>query len=146
MPNRSQASRSHHVATGHIVCTDGTGVFSSVVDDDPQPLVQRHRQQIVDDVEAFCALRPVDAADVHHLLEREARIVAQRGHQHRQRIAVRQRDHLALLDPHVPHARKRANGVRRGQPRRIVPVRRIFFCNCMMPYTSASAVGGQPGT
>ena len=32
------------------------------------------------------------------------------------------------------------------QPRRIVPVRRIFFCNCMIPYTSASAVGGHPGT
>ena len=31
MPNRSQASRSHHVATGHTVCTDGTGVLSSVV-------------------------------------------------------------------------------------------------------------------
>src|SRR5579883_110218 len=28
----------------------------------------------------------------------------------------------------------------------IVCVRRIFFCNCRMPYTSASAVGGQPGT
>ena len=28
---------------------------------------------------------------------------------------------------------------------RIVPVRRIFFCSCKIPYTSASAVGGQPG-
>ena len=32
------------------------------------------------------------------------------------------------------------------QPRKIVPVRRIFFCNCITPYTNASAVGGQPGT
>src|ERR1700733_1282754 len=31
MPNRSHASRSHHVATGHTVCTDGTGFTSSVV-------------------------------------------------------------------------------------------------------------------
>jgi hypothetical protein len=28
----------------------------------------------------------------------------------------------------------------------IVPVRRILRCNCRMPYSSASAVGGQPGT
>jgi hypothetical protein len=27
-----------------------------------------------------------------------------------------------------------------------VPVRRIFFCSSMTPYSSASAVGGQPGT
>ena len=26
------------------------------------------------------------------------------------------------------------------------PVRRIFFCSCNSPYSSASAVGGQPGT
>ena len=25
-------------------------------------------------------------------------------------------------------------------------VRPIFFCSCSMPYSSASAVGGQPGT
>ena len=30
--------------------------------------------------------------------------------------------------------------------RAIVLVRAIFFCSWMMPYTSASAVGGQPGT
>jgi len=30
--------------------------------------------------------------------------------------------------------------------RSIVPVRRIFFCNSSTPYSSASAVGGQPGT
>ena len=30
--------------------------------------------------------------------------------------------------------------------RAIVLVRRIFFCNCRMPWISASAVGGQPGT
>ena len=35
----------------------------------------------------------------------------------------------------------------RGSAQRsIVPVRRIFFCNSMTPYSSASAVGGQPGT
>ena len=26
------------------------------------------------------------------------------------------------------------------------PVRLIFFCSCKIPYTRASAVGGQPGT
>ena len=31
MPNRSHASRSHQVATGQIVCTEGTGVSASVV-------------------------------------------------------------------------------------------------------------------
>src|SRR5207302_356972 len=30
--------------------------------------------------------------------------------------------------------------------RAIVLVRAIFFCSCMIPYTSASAVGGHPGT
>ena len=33
-----------------------------------------------------------------------------------------------------------------GAHRSIVPVRRIFFCNCKSPYSSASAVGGHPGT
>src|SRR5437588_93526 len=30
--------------------------------------------------------------------------------------------------------------------RAIVLVRAIFFCSCTIPYTSASAVGGHPGT
>ena len=35
---------------------------------------------------------------------------------------------------------------RQPAQRSIVPVRRIFFCNSSTPYSSASAVGGQPGT
>ena len=34
----------------------------------------------------------------------------------------------------------------RGHQRAIVLVRQILFWSCRMPYSSASAVGGQPGT
>jgi hypothetical protein len=34
----------------------------------------------------------------------------------------------------------------RSPHRSIVPVRLIFFCSSNMPYSRASAVGGQPGT
>ena len=110
MPNRSQASRSHHVATGHTVCTDGTGCAFVGRDDDTQPLVQRHRQQIIDDIEPLGALRPIDAADVHHLLEREARIVAQRHHQPMQRVAIGVGDDFALLDSDGTDARQGRDG------------------------------------
>ena len=33
-----------------------------------------------------------------------------------------------------------------SRQRSIVEVRRIFFCSSSTPYSSASAVGGQPGT
>src|SRR5208337_1482669 len=66
---------------------------------DAQAVVQRHRQQVVDDVETLRPLGPVDAAEVHHLLEGGARIVAQREHRLRHRVALHLRDQLAPLDP-----------------------------------------------
>ena len=46
--------------------------------------------------------------------------------------------------------RRAANEVSVGmnifQARAMVFSRRILACNCRMPYSSASAVGGQPGT
>ena len=36
--------------------------------------------------------------------------------------------------------------VRGEHQRSIVPSRRIFRCSCRIPYSNASAVGGQPGT
>ena len=41
---------------------------------------------------------------------------------------------------------KRVSSIPDSAQRSIVPVRRIFFCNNMTPYSSASAVGGQLGT
>ena len=37
-------------------------------------------------------------------------------------------------------------GLGHGHARAMVLVRSIFFCNWMIPYNSASAVGGHPGT
>ena len=51
------------------------------------------------------------------------------------RLAIGMCDHLALLarTARTAHQAGVGDGFGEYQPRRIVPVRRIFFCNCMMP-------------
>src|SRR5690606_32154088 len=105
----------------------------------------------------------VEAAQVDQLLEAE--LVAQRaaglepvaGVQHQADLAARHRDLdrglreagaellREALDCHG-HQRCSAVCAPGTLPVPKVLLRRIFFCSCRMPYTSASAVGGQPGT
>ena len=59
---------------------DGTGVSSSVSILTRMRVVLVRRQQMIDDVEALLARRPVDRGDVDEADELAARIVAQEGH------------------------------------------------------------------
>src|SRR5690606_9374533 len=105
----------------------------------------------------------VQPAQVDQLLEAE--FVAQRaagvepvaGVQHQADLAARQRDldrglreaRAELLREALDcHGHPRCSGVCAPGtlPVPKVLLRRIFFCSCRIPYTSASAVGGQPGT
>ena len=112
------------------------------------------RKQVIDDVETLFAARPVDRRDVDDVPEQATRIVAQKAH-HRHDVARlgvhRQfvmRDRIALDGRRERVSDRPAERVECliHVQRSIVEVRRIFFCSRSTPYSSASAVGGQPGT
>jgi hypothetical protein len=60
--------------------------------------VVAHRQEIVDDVETFGALGPIDAAKIHEGRELARRIVAQMAEHAQDRIARHGRAQFALFD------------------------------------------------
>lgn len=125
---------------------------------DAQAVVPRQRQHAIDDLEPLGTIGIVDAGDLHELLIGKPRRVAQCDHRVIQVLATNVESDLAdLVDRVEQHAAERGAGrVDRaviggigwcGRPHRsMLPDRRIFRCNCMMPYSSASAVGGHPGT
>src|SRR5271155_1729819 len=103
---------------------------------------------MIDDVETLFALRPIHAADIDQ--HREPRMFAKKlcdlddstGIDFERQLAK----HLCLAEH---GARKRSRyilgkfieALKHGRPQRsIMPVRRIFRCRSMMPYTRASAV------
>ena len=102
----------------------------------------------------------VHGAQVDHLLKLASCAIAQK--QGRSMVVLGGHQHLDLaqinrntLDFVTQGQRNRSLGIFRAnresghiwaQARAIVSVRRIFCWSCKMPYTSASAVGGQPGT
>src|SRR5690606_13932000 len=96
----------------------------------------------------------IDPAHVHQLLERELRLVPQRGADIDEIALVGdfERDLAATRrnarDPLAEPSRNPAGQclVEFTHYRAIVLVRRIFFCSCRSPYSSTSADGGQPGT
>jgi len=103
---------------------------------------------------ARAVARVIDAAQIDQHLEPKLGTVAQ--HAHHVEIAIGADD-----DGHLAERRGRARqctfaedcSERRGQlfdiaghQRAIVFVRQILFCNCRMPYSNASDVGGHPGT
>ena len=101
----------------------------------------------------------VDAGEVHQHLEAQFRRIAQRLAHRKERGRVGPQAKLVCGYRYAAHARleQRVDLTRECLDRlahaslpfiylAIVLVRAIFFCSCTMPYTSASAVGGQPGT
>ena len=67
------------VAAGKTSLMDGTGVSSSVATLMRMRAFLRRAEEVIDDVEARLAARPVDAADVDEGDEAQRRIVAQRA-------------------------------------------------------------------
>ena len=112
------------------------------------------RQQMIDDVEAPLAARPIDRGNVDQIAELAARVVAQKAHD-RDDVGGLRRDGQFVIGDRIAGHRgaerasdrfaERVERLIHGQ-RSIVAVRRIFFCSSSTPYSSASAVGGQPGT
>ena len=97
----------------------------------------------------------IDPRQVDELFERERRLVAQhpagldqvRGrHFIRELAAARFDTPQALPEAGTDALGEGGQVVVHSLQRAIVWVRWIFFCSWMSPYTSASAVGGQPGT
>jgi len=106
----------------------------------------------------------VQAAQVDHLFETElvaqhaASVVPVAGLELQPDFAARRGDSDAGFAEACAQAfgEHRRRFHQRGTPARAGPgatasspntlARRIFFCSCRIPYTSASAVGGQPGT
>src|SRR5215469_4884382 len=101
----------------------------------------------------------VHAADVHELLEAEGLLVPQRLGDFQQLVGAHlvgelvrggRHAHERVLEArfHLLGQFVHGGGHRSVSPyyRAMVLVRRIFFCNWMMPYRSCSALGGQPGT
>jgi hypothetical protein len=98
----------------------------------------------------------VDTAQVNQYLEAEARAVTQGGGDLDQVTGRHLDGHFTDIDIHGLQAVAefllqsfcQCIAVCHGCApyRAIVLVRLILFCNCMMPYSRASAVGGQPGT
>ncbi|PAV93707.1 hypothetical protein WR25_16019 [Diploscapter pachys] len=110
-------------------------------------MVPRQRQQAIDDLEPLRTIRIVDAGDFHQLLIFEAGRIAQLGQRVGDRLTLYVERNLADLVNRVDQRRaeRRADRfdrfaieVRRkggsGRPHRsMLPLRRIFRCNCMMP-------------
>jgi len=94
----------------------------------------------------------IDAAKINQLLEAEVAFVAKRSRNFRQICRfklVRQFTTSRTCD--AQRMTKADRDTFRQclvafVHRAIVLVRRIFSCNCIIPYINASAVGGQPGT
>ena len=123
---------------------------------DAQPVVLGEREQHVDDFEPLGAVGIVNPGDLHQLLI--MKLVAQDAHRLNHRFALHVEPDFAdvLARTRETIAERRLGrvddafvggifGIGRRH-RSIVPARRIFRCSCMMPYSNASAVGGQPGT
>ena len=95
----------------------------------------------------------IDAGEIDQRFEPQFRTIAQAAHCTRK---LRRRDHggdLTKGDGELLQPVAKRRGQRRGKrlnlrrhQRAIVLVRQILFCSCRIPYRSASAVGGQPGT
>ncbi len=119
-------------------------------------MVLGDRQQMIIDLEPFGSIEVIGPGDFHQLLVTEivardparlddrltrngetglADVVFRREQARAQRLGENVGETRPLLD----------SGKVRGH-REIVPSRRILRCNCMIPYSNASAVGGQPGT
>ena len=106
-------------------------------------------EQVIDDVEALLALRPVDAADVDEVDEGEPRIVAQELRRTATisppaTVTVSSPKAIVPFESPPPSAPRRC--IRRAPSasrpcdarpvaayRSIVPVRRIFFCSSSTP-------------
>ena len=124
---------------------EGTGVTSSVSILTRMRVFWRRRQQMIDDVEALLARRPVDRRDVDEADELAARIVAQEASATSTmsaRVAVMVSSPNATRTAGTAPAERaatmaRAELVERRRPspphRSIVPVRRIFFCSSSTP-------------
>ena len=129
-------------------------------DVDVETMVAGQRQEAIHHLEPLGPIRVVDPGDLHQLLIFKPRCVTQRLECADDAIAVDAQHHLAHLIDRIDQrwTQRRANrldrlaievggvGRRRRPHRSMLPLRRIFRCSCMMPYNSASAVGGQPGT
>ena len=111
-----------------------------------------HAEQMINDIEPLGPARIIDCRDINQCRKPAGRIAFQKVDQTRD---IGQRHvHVQLILGHIPgeHAIGAfgfdiaAKFLKLLVHRTIVPVRRILRCSCMMPYSSASAVGGQPGT
>ena len=99
------------------------------------------RQQVIDDVEAALAARPIDRGDVDDIPEQTARIVAQEAHDRDDVGRLRLNVQLVMGDGiTLDRSRQRvgygpAEGVESfiHRQRSIVEVRRIFFCRSSTP-------------
>ena len=119
-------------------------------------MVFRQRQQAIDNLKARILIWPIDARNLHKLLITQ--IIAQRRHRFDKACRDNRDGDFAMAFDNMDHilAKHLGNGIgntcvagiARGRmhQRVTVPERRIFRCNCMIPYSNASAVGGQPGT
>ena len=127
------------------------------------PAVFGEAEQHIDHLEPFGTRRIIGAGNLDQLLilmrvtqlaqrvlntipadgKNNLTIALMRGHdQITQRSA--ERFHQPLRGYELRCGMKNSHISPHGQ-RSMVPVRRILRCNCITPYSSASAVGGQPG-
>ena len=98
---------------------------------------------MIDNLEPLFAVRIVGAADIQQLLEAE--LIAQGRHHIDDPLARRHQRQFAERDLRLDAQRPHHFGAQRGQSglmlglnnqgahRSMVPVRRIFFCNCNSP-------------
>ena len=80
---------------------------------DSNPVVSADREQVVDHVEPKFATWKVHAAQIHHLLACETRIVAQHRHQRQQTIPLGMHDQLASIDGGRLHPRQGSRDLNR---------------------------------
>src|SRR6516162_2478674 len=144
--------------TGTAVEPDGGGHRLLLIgfDYDSDPLVEVHAEEIVDDLETQRPAGIVDAADVAQHPKAAFWVIAEEFEDARQGLALDPAAELPAAnvgrDDRVRQRRRNVFGQglelffhRLGQRAKLL-VRLIFFCSSRTPYSSASAVGGQPGT
>ena len=154
------ASRSNQSAQG--IDAHGAGHRLDLVGGqlDPHPRVPRHRQQVIDHLEPLGSRSGKSTPHRSSNCWKPNRIRAAPSAPTMSARCDDQRQfaerHLRLDGPasptiSAPERRQRGGRIsamleKRNVHRSMVPVRRIFFCSCSSPYSSASAVGGHPGT
>ncbi len=107
-------------------------------------MIPRNAEQMIDDFKSFGAIGVIDPGNLHHLLI--FKIVAQRDHHPGDRVACHgdavfvggkiMREQVGaeqLLELGRQGGARRNEGCRMSHQRSIVPVRRIFRCNCITP-------------